>query len=58
MQYQIMSVKETVYIGWKEYTRSYIMINFFKRIYQKIIIEIRFRKKVKNLKKKDPFIYK
>jgi len=34
------------------------MISFFKRIYEKIVIEIRFRKKMKRLKKKDPFIYK
>jgi hypothetical protein len=34
------------------------MINFFKKIYNWIRDEIRYRKRIKELKKKDPFIYK
>ena len=34
------------------------MINFPKKIYNKIQLEIRYRKKLKELRKKDPFIYK
>jgi hypothetical protein len=33
------------------------MIEFFKRIYQSIVREYKYRKKLKELKKKDPFIY-
>lgn len=33
------------------------MINFFKRIYYKIITEYRYKKRLKELKKRDPFIY-
>jgi hypothetical protein len=34
------------------------MINWFKRILDKIRLEIRYRKKLKELRKRDPFIYK
>jgi hypothetical protein len=34
------------------------MIRWFKRMLNKIREEIRFRKRLKELKKKDPFIYK
>lgn len=34
------------------------MIKWFKKIYNKIKLEIRYRKKLKELKKRDPFIYK
>lgn len=34
------------------------MINWIKKIINKIREEIRYRKKIKELKKKDPFIYK
>jgi len=34
------------------------MIRWFKRMYNKIKEEIRYRKRLKELKKKDPFIYK
>ena len=34
------------------------MIRWFKRLLNKIKEEIRFRKRMKELKKKDPFIYK
>lgn len=34
------------------------MINFFKRIYLSIVREIQYRKKLRQLKKQDPFIYK
>ena len=34
------------------------MINFFKQIYNSIIREIAYRKKLRQLKKQDPFIYK
>jgi hypothetical protein len=33
------------------------MIEFFKRIYQNILREYKYRKRLKELKKKDPFIY-
>lgn len=33
-------------------------MNFLKKIYDRIILEIRYRKKLKELKKRDPFIYK
>jgi len=33
------------------------MIDFFKKIYEKIVREIAYRKRLKELKKKDPFIY-
>ena len=34
------------------------MIRWFKRMWSKIREEIRYRKRLKELKKKDPFIYK
>ena len=34
------------------------MINWFKKIWYKIKAEIKYRKRIKELKKKDPFIYK
>lgn len=34
------------------------MINWFKQIFERIKLEIRYRKKLKELKKRDPFIYK
>ena len=34
------------------------MIRFFKNIWYKIKMEINYRKKMKALKKRDPFIYK
>jgi hypothetical protein len=33
-------------------------MNWLKRIYNKIALEIRYRKKLKELRKRDPFIYK
>ena len=33
-------------------------MNIFKRVWNKIILEIRYRKKLKELRKRDPFIYK
>jgi hypothetical protein len=33
-------------------------MNWLKRIYNRIKLEIRYRKKLKELKKRDPFIYK
>ena len=33
-------------------------MNIFKKLWNKIKLEIRYRKKLKELKKKDPFIYK
>lgn len=33
-------------------------MNFFKKIYHRIVLEIRYRKKLKELRKRDPFIYK
>jgi len=34
------------------------MITWFKKIYNKIKLEIKYRKKLKELRKRDPFIYK
>ena len=34
------------------------MLNWIKRIIAKIKMEIRYRKRLKELKKRDPFIYK
>jgi len=34
------------------------MFKFFKKIYYKIKIHYRFKKKIKELRKRDPFIYK
>ncbi len=34
------------------------MISFFKNLWYKVITEIRYRKKLKEIKKRDPFIYK
>ena len=34
------------------------MIKYLKGLYQRILIEIRFRKKKSLAKKKDPYIYK
>jgi len=34
------------------------MIKWFKKIYNKIKLEIKYRKKLKELRKRDPFIYK
>tara|TARA_Y100001938_G_scaffold150790_1_gene243454 strand:+ start:2895 stop:2996 length:102 start_codon:yes stop_codon:yes gene_type:complete len=33
-------------------------MNFFKKLWLKIKTEYRFRKKLKEIKKRDPFIYK
>lgn len=33
-------------------------MNWFKSIIEKIRLEIRYRKKLKELRKRDPFIYK
>jgi hypothetical protein len=33
-------------------------MRFFKRLWNKLITEIKFRKKLKEIKKRDPFIYK
>lgn len=33
-------------------------MNWFKRMWRKFKLELRYRKKMKELKKKDPFIYK
>lgn len=33
------------------------MIKFFKRMYNKIKLEMHYRRKLKELKKRDPFIY-
>lgn len=34
------------------------MVNWIKKIWNKIREEIKYRKRLKELKKKDPFIYK
>jgi len=34
------------------------MVNWIKRLIDKIKMEIRYRKRLKELKKRDPFIYK
>ncbi len=33
-------------------------MKFFKRLWNKIVVEYKFRKKLKEIKKRDPFIYK
>ena len=33
-------------------------MNWFKRFWSRITLEIRYRKKLKELRKRDPFIYK
>jgi len=33
-------------------------MNWIKNIYYRIVLEIRYRKKLKELRKRDPFIYK
>jgi len=33
-------------------------MKWLKRLYEKIKLEIRYRKKLKELRKRDPFIYK
>jgi hypothetical protein len=33
-------------------------MNWIKRLWAKIILEIRYRKKLRELRKRDPFIYK
>jgi hypothetical protein len=33
-------------------------MNWLRRLYNKIILEYRYRKRLKELRKKDPFIYK
>ena len=33
-------------------------MNWIKRLYYKIVSEIRYRKRIKELRKRDPFIYK
>jgi hypothetical protein len=33
-------------------------MNIFKKLWNKIKLEIRYRKKLKELRKRDPFIYK
>lgn len=34
------------------------MINWIKNLFYKIKMEIRYRKRIKEMKKRDPFIYK
>ena len=34
------------------------MINFIKKIYNSIVREYKYRKRLKELRKQDPFIYK
>lgn len=34
------------------------VVKWFKKIYNKIKMELRYRKRLKELKKRDPFIYK
>jgi hypothetical protein len=33
-------------------------MNWIKRIYERVRLELRYRKKLKELRKRDPFIYK
>lgn len=33
-------------------------MNFIRRLINRIVLEIRYRKKLKELRKRDPFIYK
>ena len=45
-------------MSWIRRTEGKIKTNWFKSIIQRIKLEIRYRKKLKELKKRDPFIYK
>lgn len=33
-------------------------MNWLKSLYNRVVLEIRYRKKLKELRKRDPFIYK
>ena len=33
-------------------------MNWIRRIYNRIVLEIRYRRKLRELRKRDPFIYK
>jgi hypothetical protein len=33
-------------------------MNWIRNLYRRVILEIRYRKKLKELRKRDPFIYK
>jgi hypothetical protein len=33
-------------------------MNWIKRLYERVRLELRYRKKLKELRKRDPFIYK
>lgn len=33
-------------------------MSWLKRLYNRIVLEVRYRKKLKELRKRDPFIYK
>lgn len=33
-------------------------MKWFKNLYNRVVLEIRYRKKLKELRKRDPFIYK
>jgi hypothetical protein len=33
-------------------------MNWIRKLYNRIVLEIRYRKKLKELRKRDPFIYK
>jgi hypothetical protein len=39
-------------------SKGHIEMNWIKSIYNRIVMEIRYRKKFKELRKRDPFIYK
>jgi hypothetical protein len=45
-------------MSWIRRTEGKAKTNWFKSIIQRIKLEIRYRKKLKELKKRDPFIYK
>jgi len=38
--------------------KEFIMFTWFRNLINKIKLEIRYRKKLKELRKRDPFIYK
>jgi hypothetical protein len=39
-------------------TNKGIIMNWIKQLWNRITLEIRYRKKLKELRKRDPFIYK
>jgi len=48
-----MTMKQDKYQPW-----SNLMFNWIRKFYNRMMLEIRYRRKLKELRKRDPFIYK